>query len=157
MTHSKSTVYHSLRKKPKDGSWKKILWEPEEQDAFCRDHDFSYTVYGDFSSKSIEAFTDRWKFTVVPFVETGVYVFRKDDRWTEDLRFGFEDIGSEYFELWRKNRVIPEKGSLPKLVDAPLNWDFHRSYNGDSYGSRYIAKTVLSKPYGCYFYMDRVI
>jgi hypothetical protein len=153
MPHKNQT---DLRKKPKENSWKKILWELEEQDAFGKGNDGGYTIYGDFSGKSIEAFTERWPFTVVPFVEKGLHIFFKDMRWFEDLRFGFDAIRG-YFSLWRKNRVIPEGGGWPKIVDAPLNWDFHRNYGLYFEGSRYIAITETVEPYRQYFYMDRVI
>lgn len=134
-------TYHSLRKKPKDGSWKRILWELEEQDVFvkCRD-DCSFTVYGDFSDRSINAFTDKWKFTVIPFTERGIHVFPKDARWFAEFRPGF-------FEgLMRVGRLVGYARSF--------YFDFS-PWNSDHFDSRYVVSVIdLSRTY---FYMDRVI
>jgi hypothetical protein len=127
---------------PKAGSWKRILWELERQDVFGTKND-CYTVYGDYTKNSISAFKDRWNFIVVPFVERGVRVFRKDKRLTEVFRFEFRINHDPYLAL----RLYKENGYL---------FFSHRAWWDKRYlDIRYTAVSEFNNT--DYFYMDRVI
>ncbi len=136
---------------PKDGSWKRIEWELEQQGAFSKDvqDGDAFFIYGQFSSASLSAFNDRYRFNANPI--TTLVVFKENRRLKEELRFGFDDNVNSY-HLWGKKRIKPGE-----LIYSPLNWDDWNSYGRNYYGSRYVAATSYESYADRYFYMDRVI
>lgn len=126
---------------PKDGTFKRIEWELEQQGALSRDIEdgTAFFVHGRFSSASIGAFTDRYRFHAEPI--STLVVFKENRRIKEELRFGDSDIDGWF--------TLEKDGS---------KFNFHRSR---SYGyrdsSRYIAITNYHGSSKNYFYMDRVI
>ena len=126
---------------PKAGSWKRLLWELEQQDVFGTKNE-CHTVYGEYTKKSISSFKDRWNFFVIPFVQHGVRVFRKDKRLTEGFRFAF-GINHEQYPTSRL-----QKGYGTFFFS-------HHGWDRRWLDTRYTAVSDFNNT--DYFYMDRVI
>lgn len=147
------TTKKKVKKLPKPGTWKAIEHELESQGAIgnpkVEDGD-SFLVYGKFSQKAIDAFTDRWRFSVQPV--SALLVFLNNRRIKERMRFGGNDEALHEYTLWKKRRVWPERGGM-FLEDSPLNWDDRfRFYESND---RHICRCSMGLAE--YFYMDRVI